>query len=91
MRDETGLLTVGFGGVLLFAACFYAAHKAGQKREAEWLEFKQSHSCVEAGYIEGHVSVVNTVNTNGEAGFGTVVTPRKTRWICDGGRTEIYR
>ena len=91
MRDETGLLTVGLGGVLLFSACFYAAHKESQKREADWLEFKQAHSCVEAGYIEGDVSAVTTVSTNGEVGFGTAVTPRKTRWVCDGGLTEVYR
>lgn len=73
-----GLLVLG----LLFFTIFWA-YEEGKR----WTAYKRDHGCVAAGYMEG--DVVTVVNPDGKVGIAT--TPRKTRWLCDEGKVEIYR
>lgn len=81
-----------FGSALVFVIalfCFavYGAHVEQKK----WEQFKVEHECREAGYIDGDEHTGFGVGSNGDVTVITTTTPRKTRWVCDGGDTEIYR
>lgn len=82
-KFELGEVVALFLGAVIVVVLFGCMIYSMQAEHAAWEKYKQEHGCVIAGYKSGDSFVMSD---------GTVGTmPSKTRWLCDEGKTEIWR
>jgi hypothetical protein len=75
-------LALGFAFMLLISLAVYEIRL--------WDEFREKHKCRVVAHVSGDVINTFGVGANGQVVVGIGVTPSKTGWLCDDGKT-YYR
>lgn len=87
-------IIIGIVASLFMVVFFVVMGMTMIQEEKNWNNYVAQFHCKKAGYIDGSVGtgIAPVVGSSGNGGVAvaTVVTPKKTRWLCDNGE-EIFK